>query len=151
RELDELEQLVHALANLLLGALADREREADVVADGHVLEGRVVLEDETDVSPLWRESCRLFARKHDLPRIGALEAGDDPQQGRLAGAARAEQRRERALRDLQRDVVEGEERAEALRDVTNLDRHQAMSSRGLVRVMRMSTTTAMVARTTATA
>src|SRR4029453_12473451 len=42
---------------------------------------------------------------------------------RLPRAARPEDRRERALRDLERDVVEGEEGAEALRDVADLDRH----------------------------
>ena len=124
RELDEIEQLVDALADLLLGPLPDREREGDVVADRHVLERRVVLEDEADVAPLRRESGRVLAREQDLAGVGALEAGDDAQQGRLPRSARAEHGRERAVGDLERDVVEGGEGAEALGDAANLDRHQ---------------------------
>ena len=79
-----------------------------------MLERRVVLEDEADVAPLRREPGRVLAREQDLAGVGALEAGDDAQQGRLAGAARAEHGRERAVGDLERDVVEGGEGAEAL-------------------------------------
>ena len=49
--------------------------------------------------------------------------------------------------DLQGDVVECEELAELLGDVPDLDRHQSASSRGLIRVMAMSTSTAVAART----
>ena len=51
-EVHELEQLVHACLDLGLGALAHLQPEGDVVADGHVLEGGVVLEDEADAAPL---------------------------------------------------------------------------------------------------
>ena len=88
-----------------------------------MLESRVVLEDEADVATLRGEPGRVLAREQDLARVGPLEAGDDPQQSRLAGAAGPEHRRERALRDLERDIIDGEERAEALRDVADLDRH----------------------------
>ena len=77
RELDELEQLVDALANLLLRPLADLEREADVVAHGHVLERCVVLEDEADVAPLRRDPRRVLTREEDRTGVGPLEAGDD--------------------------------------------------------------------------
>ena len=53
-ELDELEQLVHALRDLGLGALADLQAEGDVVVDRHVLERGVVLEDEADAALLRR-------------------------------------------------------------------------------------------------
>ena len=79
RELDELEQLVDALADLLLRPLPDREREGDVVAHGHVLERGVVLEDEPDVAPLGREPGSVLAREQHLPGVGALEPGHDPQ------------------------------------------------------------------------
>ena len=46
------EQLVDALADLGLRPLPHLQPERDVVAHGHVLEGRVVLEDEADVALL---------------------------------------------------------------------------------------------------
>ena len=53
-ELDEAEQLPHPVADLVLRALADLEREGDIVAHAHVLERRVVLEDEPDAAFLRR-------------------------------------------------------------------------------------------------
>ena len=53
-DLDELEQLVHARADLGARPLPDLEPEGDVLADGHVLERRVVLEDEADAALLGR-------------------------------------------------------------------------------------------------
>ena len=47
-QLHQLEQLVDARPDLVLRPLPDRQPEGDVVAHGHVLEGRVVLEDEAD-------------------------------------------------------------------------------------------------------
>ena len=113
------EQLVDPLADLGLRPLAHRQPERDVVAHGHVLEGGVVLEDEADVPLLRRERGRVLAGDQDLALVRPLEPGDDPEQGRLAGAARPEQRGERAAFDLERDVVEGDEVAEALRDVAD--------------------------------
>ena len=54
---DDLEQLVDAALDLGLGPLADRQAERDVVAHRHVLERRVVLEDEADAA-LLREDSR---------------------------------------------------------------------------------------------
>ena len=69
------------------------------------------------------------------------EAGDDPQQRRLAGAARAEQRRQRSVGYLERHAVERDEVAERLRDVADSD--HASSLRGLIVVMATSVTRAM--------
>ena len=46
REAHDVEQPVDRRRDLVLGALADREPERDVLAHGHVLERGVVLEDE---------------------------------------------------------------------------------------------------------
>ena len=62
-----------------------------------------------------------------MPAVGLLEAGDDPEQARLARAGGAEEGDELAVADLQRDVVEGEEAPERLRDGTDLDAHGASS------------------------
>jgi hypothetical protein len=89
----------------------------DVVAHGHVLEGRVVLEHEADAALLRRDARDVVAVDLDRPRVGGLQAADDPQQRRLARATRAEQRGQRAVGDLERDVVQGDEVTEALRHV----------------------------------
>ncbi len=122
-QLHELEQRVDPLADLGLRPLPDRQPEGDVVAHGHVLEGGVVLEDEADAALLRGELGRVLAGDHDLARVGRLEARDHAQERRLAAAARAEQRGEGAGRHLQRDVVESDEVAEALRDPGGDDAH----------------------------
>src|SRR4029079_7721507 len=86
-ELDELQQPVHAVRDLRLRPLPDLQAERDVVVDGHVLEGRVVLEDEADAAVLRWAARHVDAVDHDAPGVRALEAGDDPQQGRLGAAA----------------------------------------------------------------
>ena len=53
-QLHELEQLGDAGADLAARAPPDRQAEGDVVPNSHVLEGRVVLEDETDAARLGR-------------------------------------------------------------------------------------------------
>ena len=91
-ELDEPQELVDAFADLRPWTLANGEPEGDVVADGHVLERCVVLEDEADVPLLRLEGRGVDAGDLDLPAVRPLEAGDDPQERRLARSARAEQR-----------------------------------------------------------
>ncbi len=119
-ELHELEQLVRrARAISAFGRSTDREPERDVVPHRHVLERRVVLEDEADAALLRRERRRLLAGDHDLAGVGRLEPRDHAQQRRLAAAARPEQRRQRAALDRDRDVVERHEVPEPLRDVTS--------------------------------
>ena len=50
----------------------------------------------------------------DAPAVGALEAGDQPQAGRLARAGRAEHREELVLGDLEVDAVDGHDLAVCL-------------------------------------
>ena len=130
-ELDEVQELVDALADLVLRPLPHLQAERDVVAHGHVLEGGVVLEDEPDVPLLRRERGRVLSGEEDLARVRGLEPGDDPEQRRLPGAARPEERRQRPALDVERHVVDRDEVAEALRDVANEDGHQAASSSGV--------------------
>jgi hypothetical protein len=112
-----------------------------------VLERGVVLEDEADAALLWHDAGHVFVPDHDATRIGRLESGDDAQQRRLAAAARPEQRRERAVRDLDPDIVECREVTEALGDVLSLDGHEASwrECAGLNRVRAISTMTAIEA------
>ena len=78
-----------------------------------MLERGVVLEDEADArGPGAACPVTFVAVDEDRARVGRLEPGDHAQQRRLAAAARAEQRGQRARRDLDRHVVERDEVAE---------------------------------------
>src|SRR5262249_50149089 len=60
----------------------------------------------------------------DLPGIRPFQPGHDAQQRGLARAGRAEQRDEGTVRHLQLDAVERVDRAEALGQALDGDRHQ---------------------------
>ena len=109
------------------GRLRISQAEGDVAANGHVLERRVVLEDEADVALLRRQRRRVLAGDLDRPRVRLLETGDDAQQRRLAATTRTEQRGERSGGDVDGDVVQGDEIAESLDDVLDADAHQVCS------------------------
>src|SRR5690606_7871066 len=130
-EVHELEQLVDPRADLVAGALADLEPERDVAPHGQVLERGVVLEHEPDAPSLRGEVRRLGAVDVHAALVRRFEAGDDAQEGGLAAAAGAQQRGEAPAGHVHGDVVEGDEVAEALRDVADPDAHvRSLPSRG---------------------
>src|SRR6185503_21349593 len=122
-ELHEPEELVDLVADLVLWTLADLEAEGHVLAHGEVLEGRVMLEDEADPPLLRGETRRVLAEDEDVALVGLLEAGDHAEERRLAASARAEQGRQRAASNGNRDVVEGGELTEALGHPPDRYRH----------------------------
>jgi hypothetical protein len=75
----------------------------DVLADRHVREERVVLEDRVDVAFVRRPARDVLAGEEHAPRVRLLEAGDDPQRRRLPRPRGAEHGEELALGDLQVD------------------------------------------------
>ena len=104
-------------------ALPQRHVLVDVEAGEHVFEQRELLEEadllegagDAEPRPLVRrqpDQVRLIEEKR--ARVGLIDAGEEVQQGRLAGAVRADQREDRALRDMDRDVVHRAHAAEAL-------------------------------------
>jgi hypothetical protein len=58
-----------AVADLYSLALANLQAEGYVLEDGHVLEGRVVLKDETDPALLWGNLSLLLFEDEDLAAI----------------------------------------------------------------------------------
>ena len=117
------EQLLHARIDLAARAPPDGQPEGDVAGHRHVLEGRVVLEHEAHAAAArGRIGDVLAADAHDAG-VGALQAGDDAQQRRLAAPARAQHGGERAVGDADAHVLQRGERAEALAHVADLDRH----------------------------
>ncbi len=121
RQPDDRQQLRHAGLDLVLRLPADLQPEGDVLAHGHVLERRVVLEHEPDLAPLRGDVGHVLAVDLHAARVRELEPADDPQQRRLARARRPEQRGQRAVRDIEGHVVERHEVTKALRHVLDGD------------------------------
>ena len=63
---------------------------------------RIVLKDHADLPLLGRLGRDRVVVEEDLAGIGRFQAGDDPGQGRLARAGRAEHQQQLAGDDLQR-------------------------------------------------
>ena len=95
----------------------DAEPVLDVLADAHVREQRVVLEDGVDVTGVGRAGGDVGAGELHAARIGLLEAGDQAQRGRLARARRAEEREELAAPDVQGNGVDRRDAAEPAREL----------------------------------
>ncbi len=68
-----------------------------------------MLEHEADAALAGAARQCVLAVEADLAAVRPVEAGDDAQQRRLAGARRAEQRQQLAVCDLQIDAVERRE------------------------------------------
>jgi hypothetical protein len=109
------------------------QTERDVVGHGHVLEQRVVLEDETDAA-LTRVHLRdVFAVEMNRAAafIGEFQTRDDAEQGGLSGTRWTQQRGERAFGHFERHVVERLVSAEGLGDGTDRNGHGEESRKWL--------------------
>ena len=129
-ELVHLEQFAHPAADLVLGPAPDLQPEGDVAEHGEVLERGVVLEHEAHVAPLGRHPGGVHPVDLDRAGVRLLEPADDPQQRRLAAAARAEQRGQLARRHREVHIGQCSEVAEPLGDGVRLDTHQLFFSLG---------------------
>src|SRR5215204_4796592 len=93
---------------------------ANVVGDGEIGKERIGLEDDAEVALGRRQRRDVLALLMDGARALRIEAGDGAQQGGLAAARGAEETDELALDDIERDIAEGSEVAETLREVSDL-------------------------------
>jgi len=103
---DEFEQFVAFAAASAARHFLDLQAELDVLRHGHILEQRVVLEDEADIARLGGQVGHVAFVQEDLALVGVRQAGDDVEHGGLAAAAGAEQHEELAVLDLQRNVID---------------------------------------------
>ncbi len=130
-ELNEIEQLVDPIANRRfahpLRARTDTEAKRDVLEDRHVAEERVVLEHEADLPFTRMRVRRIFAVEADRAGIRYLQPRDDAQQRRLARTGGPEKCDELAGRNLQVDMVDRRETAEALDHAGQLNAHVGLS------------------------
>jgi hypothetical protein len=120
RQGEDLGGAADLLLDRRLVLLREHQREGEVLAHRHVRIERVVLEHHRDVALLRRHVVDAALADADLARADLLEAGDHPQQRRLAAPRRADQHRERAVGDVDVDAVQDGGLSEALLD--RLDR-----------------------------
>ncbi|CFE43556.1 Uncharacterised protein [Mycobacterium tuberculosis] len=116
-----LQQIVDLGLDLGLGALTDLQPERHVVTDSQVFERRVVLEDESDATPLWRHPGDVAAVDRDGSGVRLVEAGYGAQQRRLARTAGAQQCGQRTGRYDEIHVVKCDEVAVAFGGVGHDD------------------------------
>ncbi|MDT4853426.1 hypothetical protein FQZ97_876910 [compost metagenome] len=102
--------------------------EGNVLSHGHVREKCIVLEHEADAAVAHRYVGRILIAEIDVAAIGEFEARDHPQDRRLAGTGRTEQRNKLAALNLQGDVLDGAEGLESLDDVVKADLHAVFSA-----------------------
>jgi hypothetical protein len=88
------------------------QAEADIVEHVHVAKERVVLEHEPNVTLLHGKLQRVLAVEQHAPEGRNVEAGENPEQRRLAGARRSKQRHQLAGFDIERNPVQRGRRAE---------------------------------------
>jgi hypothetical protein len=103
--------------------------DQDVLEHGHRPEELDVLERARDALTDDRVRCRAEDRlpvELHAPRVRLVEPRDDVERGRLAGAVRPDEARDLAFLDVERHAVEGDDAAEAERDV--LDREEGHRS-----------------------
>ena len=111
----------------------------------------VVLEHEPDAPPVGRHPGERTAAERDRTAVEALEAGDHPEQGGLAAAARAEDGDDRAPFDPEVDPVEGGVAAEHDPGVRHLEHQRACPRPSANRSAKTAAHTVMAASTTASA
>ncbi len=112
----ELHQPGDPLGRLLPAQPQALEPVADIGRHAHMRKQRVGLEHHVDRPPMRRQRGQVRPVEPDRARIRRLEAGDEPQQGALAAARRAEQAENLATREIEGDAVDGRLRAEAFGD-----------------------------------
>ena len=98
--------------------------EEEVAADAHQRHHRQVLVDRRDADVervAGRVEADRLAVDGERPLVGRVDAGQHLDQRRLAGAVVAEEAVDLPGADLERDVLDGDDRAEVLRDVARLE------------------------------
>ena len=116
---DDRERLPGSLASASPGDQAKwRARIAgldrDVLADGHPFDEAEILMNECDRQPISRTGRTDPSGERDLARVGFVDARQNLDQGRLAGAILTEQRVNLATTEIKIDVIKRARRGETL-------------------------------------
>ena len=105
----------------------DTKSEGHVLENSHVLEQRIVLKHKADLALTNMAIRSIDTIQYDLARIGSLEPGNDPQQGRFTAAGWTQKCNQLSRRKLKTDIIERLEFAEILTNVFDLDTHNQSS------------------------
>ncbi|ELZ61865.1 phenol hydroxylase [Haloferax sp. ATCC BAA-646] len=95
--------------------------EPDVLPDGHVGVQRVVLKHHRDVAVLRDAVVHVVPADVDVPAGRGLQAGEHPERRRFAAARGTDEHEELLVVDVEREVVDGDRVAEALRQAGELN------------------------------
>ena len=106
---DDFENLLHPLPPHSARDAFYAQAVGDVLRHGHMRKECVILEDRVHVALVRRRARDFPAVELDAAGIRSLEAGDQPQRRRLAGARRAEEGEELSRLDLEIDAVDGDD------------------------------------------
>lgn len=110
-EADQFEHLPDATAYFITTAAS--EAVGNVRFDGQIGEQRVRLEQNPVVAGLWGKVRNVAVAEVQLATVLLLQTGDAAQQRGLAAARRAEQAHQLTGGDVEGDVIQRSERAEA--------------------------------------
>ena len=106
RELHQGQHLVGAFLNFVFGQAFALETKGDVLPNVEVGKQRIRLEHHVDRAVVGRHGRHVLTTEQDAPRRGLLKAREHAQQGRLATTRTAQQRKDLALADRQRDLID---------------------------------------------
>ncbi len=121
-EVEDLRRLGDLAVDLTGVGLGELEREAHVVAHGHVRVQRVVLEHHRDVAIARRQVVDALAPDDELAVGDVLQTRDHAQRRRLPAARRADEDHELPVRDVEVDRLDRLEPVRvALGDLLELD------------------------------
>ena len=104
-ELHQVQHASHALLDLGLGQVVTPQAKGHVVPHTQVGEQRVALEHHVDRPLVGRQPDDVPTLQHNLTRGRHLKARQHAQQGRLAAARRAQQRKNFTLLDVERHII----------------------------------------------
>ena len=99
----------------------DHQPVGHIVAHIHMRKQRVVLKDSIHIALVGRHAARLLAKNPDFAIGGFLEAGDQPQAGRLAGPGGSQHGEEGPFRDGKVNPIDRAYGAEMARDANEFN------------------------------
>jgi hypothetical protein len=130
-ELNKLQQLHHLFLDLCLRRTGRSrtyaQAEGDVLEHAHVLEQRIVLKHEANLTLTHMTCGCILAIEQHLSEIRLFQTRNDAQQRCLAAAGRSQQRSQLARGEIQRHIIQCNEIAEFLANVFDFDTHDSRS------------------------
>src|ERR1700730_8555171 len=119
------QSFVDAAADFIRGRVFDAQAIGDIVADAQMWKERVVLKNGVYAALVRRKYVQPLAAHPYFSGRRLLEPGDHAQEGRLAGAAFAEQGEKFSGSDVQGNVLQNFARTETFGDPANFEEHAA--------------------------